>query len=336
MKARRVLKRFGLFLAVVWAAATLNFFLPRLAGNRDPVREKLGQLVATGGLNQEGIEEMVAAYRAKFGLDRPLYRQYLSYLWNTLRLDLGYSLSNYPTRVGAMIADAMPWTMGLLFVATVLGFAAGALLGGIAAWPAGSRTLKWLVVPFMAVSAIPYYLMGLALIYLLGLGLGLFPISGGYSPGATPGLSFGFMLDVLHHSILPALSVVLASTGFWALGMRGMMVTTLGEDYIKYAEASGLRPRTVFLRFAMRNAILPQFTSLALSLGYVVSGSVLVEVVFSYPGMGTLLFRAISVSDFTLIHGIVFMIILAVGLVTLALDLAYPLLDPRVAQERSV
>ena len=336
MNARRILKRFGLFLAVVWAAATLNFFLPRLARDRDPVREKLGQLVATGGLRQEGIEEMVEAYRAKFGLDRPLHRQYLSYLWNTLRLDLGYSLSNYPTRVGAMIADALPWTMGLLFVATVLGFAAGGLLGGIAAWPAGSRTLKWLVVPVMAVSAIPYYLMGLVLVYLLGVGLGLFPISGGYSPGATPGLSFGFALDVLHHSILPALSVVVASTGFWALGMRGMMVTTLGEDYVKYAEASGLRPKTVFLRFAMRNAILPQFTSLALSLGYVVSGSVLVEVVFSSPGVGTLLFRAIKVSDFTLIHGIVFMIILAVGLVTLALDLVYPLLDPRVAQERSV
>jgi peptide/nickel transport system permease protein len=235
-----------------------------------------------------------------------------------------------------MIADALPWTMGLLFVATALGFAAGALLGGIAAWPAGPRVVKWLVVPVMAVSAIPYYLMGLLLVYVFGLGLGLFPVSGGYSPGATPGLSFGFGLDVLHHSILPALSVVLASTGFWALGMRGMMVTTLGEDYVRYAEATGLRPKTVFLRFAMRNAILPQFTSLALSLGYVVSGSVLVEVVFSYPGVGTLLFRAISVSDYTLIHGIVFMIILAVGLVTLALDLAYPMLDPRVAQERSV
>jgi peptide/nickel transport system permease protein len=336
VNARRVLKRLGLFVAVVWAAATLNFFLPRLVRDRDPVREKLGQLVATGGLRQEGIEEMVEAYRAEFGLDKPLHRQYLRYLWSTLRLDLGYSLSNYPTRVGAMIADALPWTIGLLFVATVLGFAAGALLGGIAAWPAGSRALKWLVVPVMAVSAIPYYLMGLVLVYLLALGLGLFPVSGGHSPGATPGLSFGFALDVLHHSILPALSVVLASTGFWALGMRGMMVTTLGEDYVRYAEATGLRPKTVFLRFAMRNAILPQVTSLALSLGYVVSGSVLVEVVFSYPGVGTLLFRAIRASDFTLIHGIVFIIILAVGLVTLALDLVYPLLDPRVAQERSV
>ena len=240
-----------------------------------------------------------------------------------------------------MIGNALPWSIGLLFVSTVLGFIVGTLLGGIAAWSRrgtipGARFVEGLLVSAMAVSAIPYYLVGLVLIYVFGLGLGLFPISGGYSPGATPGLSFGFVLDVLHHSILPALSIIVTSAGFCALGMRGMMVTTLGEDYVKYAEANGLRPRTVFLRFAMRNAMLPQFTSLGLSLGYVVSGSVLVEVVFAYPGVGTLLFRAISVSDFTLIHGLVLMIVLAVGLVTLALDLVYPLLDPRVGQERSV
>jgi peptide/nickel transport system permease protein len=142
----------------------------------------------------------------------------------------------------------------------------------------------------------------------------------------------GFVVDVLHHSILPALSIVISATGFWALGMRGMMVTTVGEDYMTLAEANGLKERTIFLRYALRNACLPQVTALALSIGYVVSGSVLVEAVFAYPGIGSLLFRAISVSDYTLIHGLVFVIILAVGLVTLALDLLYPLLDPRIAQ----
>jgi peptide/nickel transport system permease protein len=139
-----------------------------------------------------------------------------------------------------------------------------------------------------------------------------------------------FAKDVLRHSVLPALSLVLAAVGFWALGMRGMMVGTVGEDYIALAEANGLRPQTIFFRYAMRNAILPQYTALALSLGYVVSGQVAVEVVFNYPGIGALLFRAIVSSDYNLINGIVFLTILSIGVITVALDLSYPLLDPRI------
>jgi peptide/nickel transport system permease protein len=180
---------------------------------------------------------------------------------------------------------------------------------------------------------VPYYLLGLVLVYVLGFRLGLFPISGGYRAEAAPELTAGFALDVLHHSALPAISILVSTAGFWAISMRGSMVMTMGEDYMTFARASGLRSRTIFLRYAVRNALLPQLTTLALSLGYVVSGSVLVEVVFGYPGIGTLLFRAISVSDYTLIHGITFMIIMAVGLATLLLDLAYPLLDPRIKRE---
>ena len=333
MRASYVLRRVGLFFLTVWAAATLNFFVPRMARGRDPVREKLGQLVATGGLRQEGIEEMVRAYRAKFGLDRPLSVQYLHYLADVLTLDFGYSLSSYPTTVAQLIAGALPWTVGLLLVATLIGFAAGSLLGAGAAWPGSPRLLRSLMVPLTALSAIPYYVLGLILVYLLGVQLRLFPISGGYPPGAMPAFTARFALEVVHHAALPALSIVVAAAGFWALRMRGMMVTTAGEDYIAFAEANGLRGRTIFFRYALRNACLPQFTALALSLGFVVSGSVLVEVVFAYPGIGSLLFRAISVSDYTLIHGIVFMIILAVGLATLALDLVYPLLDPRIARD---
>ena len=327
-----VLRRVGLFLLVVWAAATLNFFVPRLARGRDPVREKLGQIAATGGLRQEGIEEMVRAYQAEFGLDRPLHVQYLSYLANVLRLDLGYSLSCYPARVGDLIANALPWTIGLLAVSTLVAFTAGTLLGAVLAWPRSPRLVRSLALPLMTLSAIPYYMLGLVLVYLLAVLLGLCPVSGGYPPGAAPELSISFALQVLHHAALPGLSIVLAATGFWALSMRGTMVSTVREDYVALAEANGLKGRTIFLRYAVRNALLPQITALALSLSYVVSGSVLVEVVFVYPGIGSLLFRAISVSDYTLIHGVVFMIILAVAGATLVLDLVYPLIDPRIAR----
>ena len=329
-----ILRRICLFLVVVWAAASINFFVPRLGTGRDPIREKLGQLAASGGMRQEGLEEMVAAYQAKFGLDKPLIVQYGSFLWDTLRLEFGYSLANYPVRVSQMIANALPWTIGLLLTTTLLGFAFGTLLGALIAWPRSPPWLRALGVPMMTLSAIPFYLLGLVLLYILGLQLGLFPLSGGYAPGTLPQPSLFFALEVLRHSALPALAIVLSVVGLWGMGMRGMMVSTVGEDYIGLAEANGLRDRTIFLRYALRNALLPQFTALGLSLGFVVTGQVLVEVVFAYPGVGNLLFQAIQASDYTVINGIVFLTILAIGLVTMALDFLYPLLDPRITHHR--
>ncbi|NKB66488.1 MAG: ABC transporter permease subunit [Candidatus Latescibacteria bacterium] len=330
-----IARRFGVFLLVVWAAATVNFFIPRLGTGRDPIREKLGQLAASGGLRQEGVEAMVKAYQAKFGLDKPLYIQYFNYLTDTLTLDLGYSLANYPARVGQMIGNAMPWTIGLLLVATLMGFAAGTLMGALAAWPGAPRMVRRSVFPLMTLSAIPPYLLGLVVLYLLGLKLELFPLSGGYSPGTLASHSLSFYLDVLHHSMLPALAIVLQAVGFWAIGMRGMMVSTVGEDFITLAEANGLRGRTIFLRFALRNAFLPQFTALGLSLAFAVTGQIIVEVIFAYPGIGTLLFQAIQASDYTVINGVVFITILSIGLVTMIMDFAYPLIDPRISHQGS-
>ncbi|MFC1525230.1 ABC transporter permease [Candidatus Latescibacterota bacterium] len=328
------IKRVALFLLVIWAAASVNFFLPRLASGRDPIREKMAQLAASGGLRQDGIEAMVAAYQARFGLDRPLYEQYLSFLWDTARLDFGYSLANYPTRVSQMIGNALPWTMGLLAVATVMGFALGTLVGALVGWPRSPRWVRGLAVPMMTLSAIPFYLLALILLYVLGLQLELFPLSGGYSPGALPSLRPTFVLDVLHHAVLPALSIILSAVGLWGMGMRGMMVTTVGEDFIALARANGLKGRTIFLRYAVRNALLPQLTALGLSLAYIVTGQVLVEVVFAYPGVGSLLFKAIQVSDFTVINGIVLLTILSIGLITMLLDFLYPFLDPRISHHR--
>ncbi|HEV8632816.1 MAG TPA: ABC transporter permease [Chloroflexota bacterium] len=327
-------RRLVQFLVVIWGAATLNFLLPRLSpGN--PVRERLLNAMAQGGLQQEGIEEMVRAYNEQFGLDQPLWYQYLAYLWHALRLDFGYSIAEYPSRVVPMIMGALPWTIGLLLTATVVAFVVGTLIGALIAWPRAPRIFKYLVGPMMALSAIPYYLLGLVLVYVLGVVWPLFPLSGGYSIGTIPRFNLSSTLDVFHHAFLPAMSIVLVGVGFWSLGMRGMMVTTSGEDFMGFAEAKGLRGRRVFLRYALRNAVLPQFTALAINIGTVVSGSVVVEVIFAYPGIGSLLFKAINGLDYFVIYGILFMVVLSIALATLLIDLLYPLLDPRITYRRA-
>jgi peptide/nickel transport system permease protein len=326
-------KRFGIFLVIVWLAATLNFFLPRLSG-QDPVRVKLLQQAQLGGYVQTGIEAMVKEYETRFGLDKPLWRQYLTYLHDVARLDFNYSIANYPRTVSGMIADAIPWTVGLLGTTTVLSFSLGTFLGALLAWPRAPKWMRWLMPPLWAFHAIPFFLFGLILMYLFAFQVQWLPMFGGYSAGAFPALTWEFAGDVIRHAILPALSIVLVATGGWALAMRGMMVTTQGEDYVIFAEAKGLKSLTIFLRYCVRNAILPQTTALALALGQILSGAVLVEVIFGYPGIGTVLFLAIRENDHFLIQGIVFTVIVALGLATLLLDAMYPLLDPRISYRK--
>ncbi len=167
------------------------------------------------------------------------------------------------------------------------------------------------------------------LIYLFAARLGWFPISGGYGIISIPEWSWEFAMEVAHHAVLPSLSIIIASIGVWAIGMRGMMVTVQGEDYVTFAEAKGLKPGRIFLRYGLRNAMLPQVTALALYFGQIVTGAVLVEIVFSYPGLGSLLLDSIKLFDFPTIYGIVFILTLTVALSMLAVDLLYPLLDPR-------
>jgi peptide/nickel transport system permease protein len=329
-----IARRFGVFLLIIWLAATLNFFLPRLSG-QDPVRAKLLQQAALGGYVQGGIEEMTREYERRFGLDKPLWRQYLTYLRDVSRLDFNYSIANYPRTVNELIADAIPWTIGLLATTTLLSFAIGTLLGALLAWPRAPGWMRWLMPPLWALHAIPFFLLGLILTYLLAFQLPLLPIFGGYSAGAVPGLSWHFAWDVVRHALLPALSIILVATGGWALGMRGMMVTTMGEDYVLFAEAKGLKASTVFLHYCVRNAVLPQVTALALALGQILSGAVLVEVIFGYPGIGTLLYQAIRENDHFVIQGIVFTVIVALGFTTFVLDVIYPWLDPRISYRRA-
>ena len=319
---------------VVFGAATLIFFLPRLASERNPIVERMGQTAAAAGILTEGVEEMQKAWEVKFGLDKPLWQQYLNYLYDALHLDFGYSLAYFPARVKDQIAGALPWTIGLFGVATIIAFLLGSLSGALLAWPKAPKCLHYILPLVLTLSAVPYYLLGLVLLFIFAFTIRWFPLSGGYSIGVIPEFSFDFIWDVLHHSLLPGIAMFLTGVGFWALQMRGLMVLGLEENYITFAEAKGLKGSRIFFRYAVRNVLLPQVTALAIALGQVISGAILVEVVFGYPGLGTLLLKAVSGFDYNLISGIVFIIILIIAISTLIVDLICPLLDPRITHHR--
>jgi peptide/nickel transport system permease protein len=328
-----VVKRVGFFLIIVWLAATLNFFIPRLS-NQNPVRERLIEQAVLGGYVHAGMKEMVEEYEKKFGLDQPLWIQYFRYVNDLVHGDFNYSIANYPRTVKEMLADSLPWTIGLLFTTTVLSFFLGTLLGAFMGWPRAPKFLNYILPPLLALHALPFYLFGLVLMYFLAFKTGWFPIFGGYTAGQVPDWSPAFAWDVVQHAMLPALSIILVSVGGWALTMRAMIVTVQGEDFITFADAKGLKGKTIFSRYAIRNTMLPQATAFALALGQIVAGGVLVEVVFGYPGVGTVLFAAIRQADWFLIQGAVFVIVVTIGLATLMLDLIYPKLDPRITYQR--
>ena len=321
-------RRIVMVVAVVWAAATLNFFIPRIAP-KNPIAEKLTQLAGTSGVDPTKIQEMSQAFGSRFGLDQPLLTQYLRYIGDMARFDFGQSITKYPARVSDLIGEALPWTLGLMITTTLLAFLIGTLLGAAAGWYRNSALLSVVSPIIMVFSAIPFYLLGLVLIYIFASRLGWFPVSGGYGLTSVPEWSWDFAFEVLEHATLPALSILIASVGTWAIGMRGMMVTVQGEDYMTFAEAKGLKASRLFYRYGMRNALLPQVTALALYFGQIVTGAVLVEIVFAYPGLGSLLLDSIKLFDFPTIYGIVFILTLTVALSMLLVDLLYPLLDPR-------
>ena len=280
-----------------------------------------------------GLEDMAANYSRKFGLDKPLIVQYGNYMKDLLRFDFGPSIAYFPKSVNSLIGDSLIWTFGLLSVCTFIAFFAGTIAGALLGWPRSPNFLQYVFMPILTLAAIPYYLLALVLIYIFAFNLDWFPLFGGYAVAQMPEWSFDFAGQVVHHAILPSASIVLASLGFWALGMRGMMVTNQGEDYMIAAEAKGLRSIRLFFNYAVRNAVLPQTTALALSLGTVFTGSVL-AVIFRYPGLGNTLYQAIKLNDFFVIRGMIFIVILTLGLATFIIDVTYPLLDPRVSYKK--
>jgi len=324
-----VLNRIGMLFLTIWSAATLVFIIPKLTP-RNPLREKLMREATRTGFIPPGFEEMVQAYEKKFGLDQPIWKQYFTYMSDLLRGDLGASLANFPKPVLELLAEGLPWTIGLLTTSLIVAFLLGTFLGALMSWPRAGAFARNVLPSILIFGAVPSFLVALVLLDLVAFRWGLLPIGGGYKAGTIPKLDTAFILDILKHSILPAIAVVLTSTGGWALGMRGMMVTVQGEDYMTFAEAKGVKGWRLFYKYGMRNALLPQITGLALAIGFIVSGSVLVEIVFGYPGIGTILFRAINQLDYPVIYGAVLILIVTIALAMFIMDMVYPLLDPRI------
>ena len=321
-------RRIGMFFLVVFVAASFNFFIPRMApGN------PIGAITSRMANASAGIENgqaMFEAYRKRFGLDEPIYIQYAKYMWNTLRLDFGESLSAYPAEVWDIIRPAIGWSIGLIGFSVLITFALGITIGALLAWKGTPKLLRAVLPLTMIGGVLPYYLMAMLLLYVFAFTTRLLPMNGAVDSGMQQALSWPYIKSIASHAVLPALSIILTSLGAWALTMRGLIVSTIGEDYMLLAEAKGLPKRRIMWWYSVRNAIPPQLTHLAIALGYVVSGAIMVEIVFSYPGLGYQLYMAIVNSDYTVIQGITLILAVSVGFAVLLIDLIYPRLDPRV------
>ena len=318
--------RVAFYLFTLWAAITVNFFLPRLMKG-DAVDSFMAR--SQGQLTPDAEK----ALRALFGLDKsvPLWDQYVNY-WNMLlHGNLGISISTGMAPVGEAIASALPWTLGLVGVATIISFAIGTGLGAVIGWKRGSR-LDLFVPVTTFLGTIPYFWLGLIFIAIFSTTLGWFPAGHAYEVGVEPGWNAEFISEVVSHAVLPVLTIVVVSIGGWVLGMRNMMLTVLDEDSITVAQAKGMPNRRVLWRYAARNAVLPQIQSFALALGFIVGGTLVMEMVFSYPGIGLLLLNATNAKDYALMQGIFLVLVLAVLVANIIADIAYAILDPRTRQ----
>jgi len=297
----------------------------------DPIQTLLQSLQQKYAYNQNASAELLERYRTEFGLDGSLLDQYLLYFKKLLvDRDLGPSLIAYPKPAASVIADALPWTVGLLGVAAVLSWLIGVGSGALAGWRRGKRGAELATNVSVIFCQVPYYFVALVLVFVLSYQLGWFPPRSAYNSSVTPGLTAEFVGSVLYHAALPAISIVVIGFLGWLLSTRMLMVPLLGEDYLVYAEAKGLRPRTILTQYALRNVYLPQVTAFGIGLGFIFNGNVLVEQLFNYPGLGSTLVTAIGILDFNTIMGISNISILAVLTANLVLDLILPALDPRV------
>ncbi|WP_437987630.1 ABC transporter permease [Sorangium sp. So ce117] len=320
---RYLLRQLGLYFIAAWASLTLNFLIPR-AMPGDPASAMFVRF--RGQLQPEAIE----ALRKAFGFtDEPLYKQYFTYLSHILVGDFGTSIAHFPAKVTEVIATGLGWTLLLSGAAVIVSFGLGTLLGIIATWKRGGWLDSIMPPVLMFLGAFPYFWLAMVSLYLLGFVLGAFPLRHAYSDTLSPDWSLEFIGSVLSHMILPALSIVIATIGGWMLGMRSAMVTVLSEEYITMAQAKGLSQWRVMFTYAARNALLPNVTGFGMALGFVLAGSLLTEIVFSYPGQGYLLIQAVRNQDYPLMQGIFLTITFAVLGANFLVDVIYVFLDPR-------
>lgn len=333
MILRLIVKRVLFLILVIWSAATIVFFVPRLS-DTNPIRERFAELARTGGFSPADLEKIIEAYTAQFGLDAPLIEQYWAYMGQIIRFDFGYSLNRYPSTVMDLILQAIPWTLTLMLVTTILSFIIGNLLGALSAWPRAPGWVRAVATPFILLTGVPPVIMGVLLIFFVGFRLQLLPLGGAYSIGLVPDWNdWAFWLDLMKHQIMPGLALILGSVGGWVLSMRGMGITIQGEDYVTFAEHKGITPGRIFRDYYLRNTLLPQATGLALALGTVVTSAIIVEGLFGLPGIGTALNNAIRANDFPVIYGIVLFITAAVATIMVLMEFIYPLLDPRIRDQ---
>lgn len=317
-----IARRLGFYVIAAWVAVTVNFFIPRaMPGNAvDTMMAKFPNLTAQA---QKALE-------AEFGVghEGSLPHQYWVYLGDLAHLNLGTSVSLYPAKVSSVLANTIPWTLALVGTATVISFALGTLLGILAAW----RRDGWLdrsLPAFTFLQATPYFFLALLAIELLADTWHVFPFGGGFKLGLVPSWNLTFIGSAVYHSILPALTIVATSMAGWMLQMRNVMITTIGEDYVLAAQAKGLSQRRIVFTYAARNAILPNIAGFALAIGFVVAGALVMEIVFSYPGVGLTLFNAVTSNDYPLTQGIFLVISFAVLAACLLADVVYVFADPR-------
>lgn len=317
-----IVRRLVFYVVAAWVAVTVNFFIPRLMpGN--PVETMMARFPS---LQPQAVKALEAEFGT--GHDGSLLHQYGQYLADILHGNLGISVTQYPARVSSVIATTLPWTLTLVGVATILSFLLGTGLGILAAWRRGG----WLdrVLPALTfLQGMPYFFLALLVVDAFAVHLDWFPIQQGASQGLAAHWHWTFIQSALYHSVLPAFTIVITSMAGWMLQMRNVMITTIGEDYVLAAQAKGLASRRVVMTYAARNAILPNLSGFALSLGFVISGALLMEIVFSYPGIGLSLFNAVTSDDYPLMQGIFLIIALAVLLANLVADAVYVLADPR-------
>jgi len=320
-------RRIGFYLVAAWAALTLNFLIPHLMpGN--PI-----QIIISHFQGQPTHADLLEIERT-FGLQpgQSLLSGYGQYLNHLAHGNLGVSISYFPTSVRTVIGQGLPWTVCLIGASTVISFAIGTMAGMVAGWRRGSRLTDAFVPMSTFLSSVPYFWFGLIALTVFAVDLGWFPLSGGANAGQSPSLSGSFIVSALYHGALPAITIIVSSIGGWLIIMRNMTVTTMGEDYVMVARAKGLRDSRIMFAYAARNAILPNLSAFAISLGFVVSGAIVTEIVFSYPGIGYVLFNAVTNEDFPLMQGIFLVITMAVLVANLLADGLYVLLDPRIRQ----
>lgn len=325
-------KRALQLLAVIFFGVSATFLVTHLSPI-SPVEQVLGRMAARSNMAPEAIVAMREALTEMYGVDEPILSQYFNFWVRLFQGDLGPSLMAFPTPAMTVVLRAMPWTVALLVVATVITFLVGNLLGALAGYNQNNKFFKAFGIIAMGIQPIPYYIVAFVLLIIFGFVWPVLPISGGFAMNVTPGWTWNFISSVLIHATLPALSLVLVGFGGWFLGMRALVSNVVTEDYVTYAELAGVRKGTIVGGYVVRNALVPQLTALAMTLGGVFSGTVITEQVFNYPGLGSLLIDAVNAGDYALVLAVSTVSVAAVAVAIFVVDLLYPLLDPRVRAE---